>query len=84
MVEGTLRSINSSSLLYQWKTKGIVLDLDNKEFNILQNCDDLNDFLSKHDLPEFQCNSETFTIGDLRKKLKKLICLIAKLMLTIY
>lgn len=54
------------------KTKGIVLDLDNKEFNILQNCEDLNDFLSKHDIPEFQCSSETFTIGDLRAKIEEI------------
>jgi len=54
------------------KTKGIVLDLDNKEFNILQNCDDLNDFLSKHDIQEIQCNSETYTIADLRAKIEEI------------
>lgn len=54
------------------KTKGIVLDLDNKEFNILQNCEDFNDFLSKHNLPEIQCNSEAFTIGDLRAKIEEI------------
>lgn len=54
------------------KTKGIVLDLDNKEFNILQDCDDLNDFLSSHDIPEIQCNSETYTIADLRAKIEEI------------
>ncbi|KAA2224678.1 hypothetical protein FW780_10875 [Chryseobacterium sediminis] len=54
------------------KTKGIVLDLENKEFNILQNCDDLNDFLSAHNIPEIQCNSETYTIADLRAKIEEI------------
>lgn len=54
------------------KTKGIVLDLDNKEFNILQNCDDLNDFLSAHNIPQIQCNPETYIIGDLRAKIEEI------------
>jgi hypothetical protein len=54
------------------KTKGIVLDLENKEFNILQNCDDLNDFLSAHNIPEIQCNPEAYTIGDLRAKIEEI------------
>ncbi|UKB80320.1 hypothetical protein [Chryseobacterium sp. MEBOG07] len=54
------------------KTKGIVLDLENKEFNILQNCDDLNDFLSDHNIAEIQCNSEAYTIGDLRAKIEEI------------
>lgn len=59
--------LNPSTYLINGKTKGIVLDIENKEFNILRNCDDLNIFLKEHNILEIECNSETFTIGELRK-----------------
>ncbi|AZA80752.1 hypothetical protein C1637_11990 [Chryseobacterium lactis] len=54
------------------RTKGIVLDVENKEFNILQNCDDLNDFLFEHEIPSIKCDPEKFNIGDLRKEIDKI------------
>jgi hypothetical protein len=46
--------------------KGIVLDLENKEFNMLRNCEDLNIFLKEKKISEINCDSDKFTIGDLR------------------
>ncbi|MGH1519833.1 hypothetical protein [Chryseobacterium sp. JK1] len=54
------------------RTKGIVLDLENKEFNILQDCDDLNDFLFSHEFPSIACDSDKFTIKDLRAKINEI------------
>ena len=48
------------------KTKGIVLDLNKKEFNILRNCDDLNEFLKLNGISDIKCDSDKFTIGELR------------------
>ncbi len=59
---------NLSPMTYSIKgnIKGIVLDLDNREFNMLRNCEDLNDFLKQHQIPEITCDSDKFTIGELR------------------
>lgn len=54
------------------KTKGIVLDLEKNEFNILRNCVDLNEFLKLKGIPEVQCDSDIFTIGDLRITIEKI------------
>lgn len=48
------------------KTKGIVLDLDNRELNMLRNCDDLNDFLISHQIVDAKCGSEDLTLAELR------------------
>ena len=59
---------NISPITYSIKgnIKGIVLDLDNREFNILRDCKDLNDFLKQHQIPEITCDSDKFTIGELQ------------------
>ncbi|KFC21133.1 hypothetical protein [Epilithonimonas lactis] len=59
---------NLSPITYSIKgnTKGIVLDLDNKEFNMLRDCEDLNDFLKQHQIPEITCDSDKFTMGELQ------------------
>lgn len=59
---------NLSPITYsiEGNIKGIVLDLDNKEFNMLRDCEDLNDFLKQHQIPEIKCDSDKFTIGELR------------------
>ena len=52
--------------------KGIVLDLENREFNILRDCEDLNNFLKEKNIPEIECNSDKYTIGDLRAKIDEI------------
>lgn len=52
--------------------KGIVLDLENREFNILRDCEDLNNFLKEKNIPEFECKSDIYTIGDLRAKIDEI------------
>ncbi|PWN70034.1 hypothetical protein C1631_008525 [Chryseobacterium phosphatilyticum] len=69
---GLLDVINSRTKLIGGNTKGIVLDLENKEFNLLQNCDDLNDFLFEHEIPSVPCDPSQYTIGDLRKEMDKI------------
>jgi hypothetical protein len=49
------------------KVRGIVLDVENVEFNIVRNCDDLNEFLLQLRLAEVNCKTEVFTIGHLRR-----------------
>ncbi|EON79484.1 hypothetical protein ADIS_0051 [Lunatimonas lonarensis] len=49
------------------KVRGIVLDVENLEFNILRSCDDLNEFLLQHGLQEVNCKTEVFTIDQLRQ-----------------
>jgi len=61
-----LGNLSPMTYLMNGNIKGIVLDLDNKEFNILRDCGDLNDFLKQHQIPEIKCDSEKFTIGELR------------------
>ena len=67
-----LGNVNPGTYLIKGKIKGIVLDLDNKEFNILRDCDDLNDFLLKHTIPQIECNSDKFTIDELRTKIDEI------------
>ena len=59
---------NLSPLTYSMagNVKGIVLDFENKELNILRDCADLNDFLKQHNILDKKCTSDEFTIGDLR------------------
>lgn len=52
--------------------KGIVLDLENREFNILRDCEDLNNFLKEKNIPEIECKSDKYTIGDLRAKIDEI------------
>ena len=61
-------SINLNPMWYKvkGKTKGIVLDLDNKELNMLRDCDDINNFLTSHQILDIKCNSEDLTLGELR------------------
>ncbi len=59
-------TLNPATYLINGKIKGIVLDLENRELNMLRNCEDLNDFLIQHKIPEIKCDSDKFTIGELR------------------
>ena len=61
-----LGSLSHLTRLINGNIKGIILDLDNKEFNMLRDCEDLNDFLKQHQIPEIKCDSDKFTIGELR------------------
>lgn len=61
-----LVNLNPASYSIKGKIKGIVLDLDNREFNMLRDCEDLNDFFKQHNIPEIQCDSDKLTIGELR------------------
>ena len=61
-----LVNLNPASYSIKGKIKGIVLDLDNREFNMLRDCEDLNDFFKQHKIPEIQCDSDKLTIGELR------------------
>ena len=54
------------------KIRGIVLDLEYKEFNMLRDCKDLNEFLIQHQIPTIKCDSDKFTIGDLRTTIDEL------------
>ncbi len=61
-----LGNLSPMTYLMNGNIKGIVLDLDNKEFNMLRDCTDLNDFLKQHQIPETKCDPDKFTIGELR------------------
>lgn len=61
-----LGNLNSATYSMAGNIKGMVLDVENKELNILRNCEDLNDFLKQHQISEIKCNSDQLTIGDLR------------------
>ncbi|UQB68643.1 hypothetical protein [Epilithonimonas zeae] len=61
-----LGNLSPMTYLMNGNIKGIVLDLDIREFNMLRDCVDLNDFLKQHQIPEIICDSDKFTIGELR------------------
>lgn len=61
-----LGNLSPMTYLMNGNIKGIVLDLDNEEFNMLRDCTDLNDFLKQHQIPEIKCDPDKFTIGELR------------------
>ncbi|MGG5210406.1 hypothetical protein ACQWU4_15890 [Chryseobacterium sp. MIQD13] len=67
-----LGTINPITYSINGKTKGIVLDLENKEFNMLRDCEDLNDFFKQHGIAEITCDPEKFTILDLRTKIDEI------------
>ena len=67
-----LGGLNPITYSINGKTKGIVLDLENKEFNMLRDCEDLNDFLKQHGISEIKCDSDKFTIGDLRSTIDEI------------
>ena len=61
-----LGNLNAATYSMAGNVKGMVLDFENKELNILRNCEDLNDFLKQHQISEIECISDQLTIGDLR------------------
>ena len=63
---------NFNSYSINGNLKGIVLDLENKEFNMLRDCEDLNNFLKEKNIPQIECNSDKFTIGELREKIDEI------------
>ncbi len=67
-----LGNLSPNTYSIKGKTKGIVLDLDNKELNILRDCGDVNDFLTQHDISGMKCNSEDLTIGELRLMIEEI------------
>lgn len=67
-----LGAINPVTYSINGSTKGIVLDLENKEFNMLRDCKDLNDFLKQNNIPEIECDSDQFSIADLRAKIDEI------------
>lgn len=67
-----LGAISTLTYLINGKIKGIVLDLENKEFNMLRDCEDLNNFLKEKNIPEIECTSDKFTIQELRAKIDEI------------
>lgn len=67
-----LGGINPITYSINGNLKGIVLDLENKEFNMLRDCDDLNNFLKEKNITQIECNSDKFTIGELRAKIDEI------------
>lgn len=67
-----LGGINPMTYAINGNIKGIVLDIENREFNMLRDCADLNDFLMKKNIPQIECNSEKYTIGELRAQIDEI------------
>ena len=67
-----LGGLNPVTYAINGKIKGIVLDLENKEFNMLRDCADLNEFLKEKNIPQVECNSDQYTIGELRAKIDEI------------
>lgn len=67
-----LGGINPMTYAINGNIKGIVLDLENREFNMIRDCADLNDFLKEKNIPQIECNSEKYTIGELRAKIDEI------------
>ena len=67
-----LGAINPVTYSINGSTKGIILDLENKEFNMLRDCEDLNNFLKEKNIPQIECNSDKYTIGELRAKIDEI------------
>jgi hypothetical protein len=61
-----IAALGPAGYLINGKIRGIVLDQENKEFNLLRDCEDLNDFLDQHQILEIKCDGGKFTIGELR------------------
>jgi len=70
--KSALGAINPLTYSINGNIKGIVLDLENKKFNMLRNCDDLNNFLKEKNIPEIQCKSGKYTIAELRTKIDEI------------
>jgi hypothetical protein len=70
--KGLLANLGPAGYSISGKIKGIILDLENKEFNMLRNCEDLNDFLKLNEIQEVNCNSNKFTIGNLRTTIEEI------------
>ncbi len=49
------------------KARGMVIDFEKQEMNIFRDCDDVNVFLSEHNLPTIECLSKVLTIEQTRK-----------------
>ncbi len=64
--KGLLANLGAAGYLINGRIKGYVLDLENKEFNMLRNCEDLNNFLTLNEIPQVNCESDKFTIENLR------------------
>lgn len=67
-----LGALSTLTYMINGKVKGIVLDLDNREFNMLRDCEDLNNFLREKNIPEVECNSDKYTIEELRAKIDEI------------
>ena len=39
---------------------------------MLRDCEDLNNFLKEKNIPQIECNSDKFTIGELREKIDEI------------
>jgi len=70
--KSALGAINPLTYSINGNIKGIVLDLENKEFNMLRDCEDLNNFLKEKNIPEIQCKSDKYTIAELRTKIDEI------------
>lgn len=69
MSDGWAKALISTSITS--RPKAVVLDAEKKEFNILPDCDDLNDFLFDHEIPSVPCDPDKFNIEEARNKIKK-------------
>lgn len=67
-----LGAVNPVTYSINGNIKGIVLDLENREFNMLRDCEDLNNFLKEKNISEIECKSDKYTIGELRAKIDEI------------
>jgi hypothetical protein len=54
------------------KTRGMVIDFEKKEINIFRDCEDINIFLTEHNLKGFECQSKRLSIEETRKIIEEI------------
>ena len=55
------------------RLKGIVFDINKKEFNVLKDCKDFNEFLTSHQLENVKCENKKIDIITVRENINKII-----------
>lgn len=55
------------------RLKGIVFDLNKKEFNVLKDCNDFNEFLSSYQVENVKCENRKIDIITVRENISKII-----------
>ncbi|MFV8442364.1 hypothetical protein [Flavobacterium sp. LB2P44] len=55
------------------RLKGIVFDITKKEFNVLKDCKDFNEFLSSYQVDTIECKNKKIDILTVRENIRKII-----------